>query len=375
MDGSVIARVTENGVNIIVLLLLLFQLSQNTTMPARQVRAYVTGVLITIIVILSEMGSDVFGVLGPEYRTANLLVNLMGFSISPYVPVVIAQIFDERPVKILRHVWALTGINFALTLCSPYTGWIFRITEHNQYARGPLFGVYVAVYLVALLTLAGVSYRQSRRWKPAEGIFLACLSLFVIAGTMVQVLLPMVRTSWRCIAIALVLYYFFLHEMQFKYDTVTGMLNRQTFNKQLERLQAAEQVNIVVFDLDKFKEVNDTYGHVKGDDYLKAAAMIIKNSFKKIGNCYRTGGDEFCVLACGVSAEDIQSGIETMLRAANWARQMDPLAPAISCGCSVYTKGNGKSILQAFEEADQNMYANKRGGGQQYVAAHIMGAT
>lgn len=375
MDGSVIARVAENGVNIVVLLLLLFQLSQNTTMPARQVRAYVTGVLVTIAVILSEMGSDVFGVLGPEYRTANLLVNLAGFSLSPYIPVVIAQIFDERPVRFLRHVSVLTGINAVLTLCSPYTGWIFRVTADNQYARGPFFGVYVAAFLIALLTLAGVSYRQSLQWKPAERIFLACLSLFVISGTMVQVLLPTVRTSWRCIAIALVLYYFFLHEMQFKYDTVTGLLNRQTFNKDLERLQASARVCMVVFDLDKFKEVNDTYGHVKGDDYLKTAAMIIKSNFRKIGSCYRIGGDEFCVLARGASTEEIGNGIEAMLRAASWARQMDPWIPAISCGCSVYTKGDGKSILQAFEEADQNMYANKRSRGAQHVAAHILDIT
>lgn len=360
MDGSVMARVAENSVNIIVLLLLLFQLSQNTTMPARQVRAYVTGVLVTVAVILSEMGSDVFGVLGPEYRTANLLVNLAGFSLSSYIPIVIAQIFDERPVRLLRYVAVLPSINLVLTLCSPYTGWIFRITADNQYARGPLFGVYVAAFLVSLLTLAGVSYRQSLQWKASEGIFLVCLSLFVIAGAMLQVLLPVVRTSWRCIAIALVLYYFFLHEMQFKYDTVTGLLNRQTFNKDLERLQASARVCMVVLDLDKFKEVNDTYGHVKGDDYLKTAAMIIKNSFRKLGNCYRIGGDEFCVLARDTGTEEIRNGIEAMLQAASWARQRDPCIPTISCGCSVYAKGDGKSILQAFEEADQNMYANKR---------------
>ena len=371
MDGNVIARVVENGVNIAVLLLLLFQLSQNTTMPARQVRAYVTGVLMTVIVILSEMGSDVFGALGPEYRTVHVLANLAGFCLSPYIPVVIAQIFDERPVRILRHVSVLTGVNAVLTLCSPYTGWIFRVTADNQYARGPLFGVYVAVYLAALLTLAGVSYCRSLQWKPAERLFLGGLSLFVMVGTMVQVLLPMVHTSWRCIAISLVLYYFFLHEMQFKYDTVTGLLNRQAFHKELERLQASERVWVIVFDLDKFKEVNDTYGHVKGDDYLRESAMIIRNSFKQIGNCYRTGGDEFCVLASGASTEDIQKCIETMLRVVGGARQTDPLIPVISCGFSVYKKGDGKSILQAFEEADRNMYTNKRGRGAP-VEAHAV---
>ena len=53
---------------------------------------------------------------------------------------------------------------------------------------------------------------------------------------------------------------------------------------------------LIVFDLDNFKYINDTYGHQAGDQCLKVIAECLKKAYSRYGNCYRIGGDEFCVL-------------------------------------------------------------------------------
>ena len=61
---------------------------------------------------------------------------------------------------------------------------------------------------------------------------------------------------------------------------------------------------LVVFDVDAFKQINDSYGHVQGDLCLAEIAECIKKAYANFGYCYRIGGDEFCVLLKNADKED-----------------------------------------------------------------------
>ena len=87
-------------------------------------------------------------------------------------------------------------------------------------------------------------------------------------------------------------------------DALTGLKNRLSFNE-AEMVMKAESTScfIVQLDINDLKKVNDFYGHSEGDKHICAAADIIRESFDKIGVCYRTGGDEFITVAV-VSAKE-----------------------------------------------------------------------
>ena len=86
-------------------------------------------------------------------------------------------------------------------------------------------------------------------------------------------------------------------------DALTGLKNRMAFtnHEYTVRKKTGSDCIIMQFDINNLKKVNDNYGHKEGDRHIKAAASIIEQSFGQIGNCYRTGGDEFIVVLEDIS--------------------------------------------------------------------------
>src|SRR5471030_1869298 len=90
-------------------------------------------------------------------------------------------------------------------------------------------------------------------------------------------------------------------------DNMTGVYNRIGFEKVFEeKISAKNLFYIMVFDLDKTKLINDTFGHFKGDQYITNAANIIKDEINENGFVGRTGGDEFVAFIENISEDEIK---------------------------------------------------------------------
>src|SRR5215213_8218726 len=99
-----------------------------------------------------------------------------------------------------------------------------------------------------------------------------------------------------------------------RYDSLTGLPNRATILKCLEdalRVSSRTEVALLIVDLDRFKDVNDTLGHLVGDDILRQAATRIEQIFGQHGTVGRLGGDEFEIV---VSANTRRDTIEELAR-------------------------------------------------------------
>lgn len=80
-------------------------------------------------------------------------------------------------------------------------------------------------------------------------------------------------------------------------DSLTGLLNRSSWNHHLEKMQYFHGRQFILFlDIDRFKQINDTLGHEKGDEVLKFVGGWLKNGFRSQDKVFRLGGDEFCVI-------------------------------------------------------------------------------
>lgn len=104
---------------------------------------------------------------------------------------------------------------------------------------------------------------------------------------------------------------------QAEHDALTGLLNRGAFDALQQTLsQESRPVGLLIVDVDKFKQVNDGYGHEMGDKVLKKVAGLLEENFQSIGRPARIGGDEFAVILTDVGREE-ESSILAKIHAIN----------------------------------------------------------
>ncbi len=148
----------------------------------------------------------------------------------------------------------------------------------------------------------------------------------------------------------------FLSEIAIK-DELTGLYNKRFFDFIIDKYNNdAIQTGVLFIDLDNFKIINDTLGHLKGDLIIKECAKNIKKNIRDIDYAFRFGGDEFVVLLFADKevtqkvASRIQNDIDTLV--------MFSHKISASVGFAHYPS-DGKSLELIMEKADKNMYKNK----------------
>ncbi|MDB9823042.1 diguanylate cyclase [Deltaproteobacteria bacterium] len=141
-------------------------------------------------------------------------------------------------------------------------------------------------------------------------------------------------------------------------DSLTDLYNQRHFYNRLnEEVIRAERQNhslsLMLLDLDKFKEYNDKYGHLAGDDVLRGAGDIIKNCIREsVDSGFRYGGDEFAIILIDA---DLEIAKEIGLRIEKAFEDKGKVT--VSVGYSLFS--NGMSVKGLVAKADEDLYKNK----------------
>ena len=153
-------------------------------------------------------------------------------------------------------------------------------------------------------------------------------------------------------------------------DPLTGLYNRRHLEETLEielhrAARRSEPVSVVMFDVDHFKRLNDTYGHDAGDTVLRALSDVVKKHIRAGDLAYRLGGEEFLLVQPGMGSPDALKRAET-LRETAAALVLSERGSAlggvtISLGVATYPDHaqRGEDLLK---RADEALYRAKRGG-------------
>ena len=151
-------------------------------------------------------------------------------------------------------------------------------------------------------------------------------------------------------------------EYQISHDSLTNIYNRGFFSQSMKIYNTLidTSVAIIICDLDNLKYMNDTYGHVKGDSLIIAAANVIDKNSSQNTIVARIGGDEFAILLTEIDKTDVEKLLEQMTKdIMEFNKNNLELRINLSMGYSFSQHSIG-IMSDLLSEADKNMYLDKR---------------
>ncbi|MCC5911904.1 MAG: GGDEF domain-containing protein [Clostridiaceae bacterium] len=156
-------------------------------------------------------------------------------------------------------------------------------------------------------------------------------------------------------------------------DNLSGLYNHRHFFEELNKtfdlyIRQKEKGNnnifsVILFDIDNFKIINDTYGHLTGDLAIRHIGEIMKKNTPSTDNCFRYGGDEFAILLLDTDVEDarkIAEKIRMTIERTSISPQYSELKITVSVG--VTSSCEAKSVNDLFQKSDEKLYYSKNTG-------------
>ncbi len=331
-------------------------------------------IVANFLLMMLELAIDLT-LLGLSYRPKGLFLSIISvvfYILNPvpgmlYVLYIHQQVVGSRPrLSKLRLLLLIPFIcNMLLSIMSPWTGWLFFISDEALYQRGNYFYLMVITnyfyYMVGLLSL--LSVRDSMQRKMYSALLFFPLPV-AIAGW-VQTLFFGVEVLWLCLSLSLLVLFFNVEATQISRDYLTGVYNRRYFQHTVEQLyfrkRALNTTWALILDVNHFKSINDTYGHTKGDLALIALAQQLEYAFPHHAMVCRYGGDEFAVLLFQQTESSVKrylEGLKQALELFNGEHHL-PFSLSVSLGCTCMHTNGHESVEDFLHFLDLKMYQAK----------------
>ena len=278
-----------------------------------------------------------------------------------------AFVREKKNVRIASCIlWAM-GILLFINL---FTGFLFSVDADGTYHRGSFFILtYILSYSYVLIayirTICGMldkSYTGDRNTLRLLVIFPAAPG----AAGIFQFIYPRLPIACGVLAITTLLLYLNWIDQLISLDPLTGLNNRKQlghfYDHWTKNHSEGDTINVLMIDANKFKSINDTYGHVEGDRALKNIAESLKLGCKglpKRANIARYGGDEFAVLFEASNQDDIGHLIDSIRQqlADINERTKVPFELTVSIGSA--SSDGTLSLKELIDKADEAMYEEK----------------
>lgn len=269
-----------------------------------------------------------------------------------------------------RFIGMLPAITTTILLAiSSHTGWIYGIDRNGAYYRGPYYFIQMLAYvylvtasLLALQSKHQVEFAIEKKKLTAVAAFalppllLGTIQLFTPPGglptTQFSILLSLIMLSINSL------------ESRVTQDSLTGLSNRYVLdrviaNKISNKKSISGHLYVLIGDLDHFKSINDTYGHMVGDRALKIVADVLKKVFHNTSAILiRMGGDEFAIVIETDRLEFLTHTIQQITQELESASKTDPFTLRMSIGIAKYE--DGMSMIDLLNKADLDLYDQKQ---------------
>lgn len=273
---------------------------------------------------------------------------------------------DNRRIKTEITLLSIPfGINALLSLTSPLTGLVFWLGSDHMHHRGPLLAVMVVISLIPLVYITALYIKQRNNMTGKVFLPMILFSSILTAGVVLQLIFEPLPLYYVSLTLGIFVVHISVQNKQFHLDHLTGVYNRRQLDSHLAgRINATHKggsFSCIMLDIDNFKEINDLYGHVAGDEALKEAARILKSSIRSGDFLARYAGDEF-VIVFDIDNDQILQKTITRIHenAAQFSQQTaSPYKLSFSVGGAIYRHGCGITRDEFIAGVDARMYRDK----------------
>ena len=347
-----------NTVPILILLFLLFFLHANWRYEVKQTKQFMPPTLLLMLLIVLD-NLDLFAFNDMKFGTAtqflHRIVKMLEYDVRILLlAFLISIVADRLSSRKWTKFWTMFPAFFNLFVLLPslFTDWFFSYDKTGRVVHGPLHyepHILSAIYLLFLFALA---FMAGSRGRNTETGIIAITGTSVTVAVIVEMAFQLRGILLSVIALSIMGYYLYLHIEHFRYDNLTGVLNREAFSVDIKKYGSHSVTHVLSIDLNGLKSLNDTKGHEEGDTALKTVAQAI--SEKLLPNCrlYRIGGDEFAAVCMFKTTADVEKMIESMYMAVE--------VTSYSCAIGFAEWKKDKTFLEVYKDADDAMYRKKR---------------
>lgn len=324
-------------------------------------RIYIASLFLNLSMIIFEV---VLGILS-ETQTGLIWVRMLSCLLcilSPLLSFLFMKFictYYPSPIKLKKTVryafYILIAFN-SITAISSFNTKTFEPANFSRYIIPFVISMIFLVYSIYVIVLS------KKMLLKFEYAYILAISLVTNAVVFVQLCINQTTYIWCSSSFTIIMMYIIIQQRELFRDSLTGVRNRVVLNKCLDkyRRKLSEQLSIVMIDLDHFKDINDSYGHLEGDIALKAFARLLQKVYSENGTVFRMGGDEFLILIYDLSPLQVNDLITKM------AKMVEKYN--IKCGkpymlkySSAYgTYKNDMSVEQFIHEIDLKMYEHKK---------------
>ena len=275
-------------------------------------------------------------------------------------------------------VWNVHRVLFALPMiiigimsfASIWTGWFFTVDDANHYHRGELNIVQVSLifaYLLYSFFVAVFTIKKKRELVNKNKLYaISALGFLPFFANIVQIQYPGLSVFCVGATLGLVVVFLEIQREMISLDPLTRLNNRNQasiyLSTRFKQEIPGKKLYQFAMDLDRFKGINDTYGHDVGDLVLKRVAEVLKYSFRSTDLVFRLGGDEFVVIMANVDSS-MRDHVKRKIDQANVMLQKptDDLPPtSLSVGVAFADRENPDGDI--FKDADTALYRVKEAG-------------
>lgn len=307
----------------------------------------------------------------------NEMANL-GYFVTSYMVSYFSFAFAEAELgrKWLRSWWKCLlslSLPVVMTVATAYSlkgKYFFYIDENARYVKGPLYplmlvGAYGYILLIAIKSLGMLSKKENYAQRE-KLLMMSSFVIFPLAAGVLQAFFTGISIICLGGTVAIIQVYISLQETRITLDTLTQINNRTRLMQYLENKMESRSAHsdkslfFLMIDLDRFKHINDTYGHVEGDEALLRLASALKDACSGYpGILARYGGDEFSIV-CEATDEEMKQLCFKIYQNLEHANRMaaKPYDIRISMGYAKATP-DIQSIPDLIQKADLELYKQK----------------
>ena len=275
--------------------------------------------------------------------------------------------------KMVRRASSILWVMSILLIVNIFTGILFYVDPDGIYRRGPFF-ILTYIFSYTYVLVACIRTLKSIRDSSYDGErnTLVILALFLLApgaAGIIQFVFPRLPVACGVLAITTLILYLNWIDQLISLDPLTGLNNRKQLSYYYETWvrnhDAGGTISIMMIDANKFKSINDTYGHIRGDTALKNIAQALRQGSRVLPvrtDIARYGGDEFAVLFESENADDGQLMKNAIIEALQDINKRTEIPFDVTVSIGLASSDGRMSLKELIEKADEAMYEEKRQG-------------